>query len=281
MLTLGPARDEAAARHHHGVAVHVVHVRVHRVLERDLPVAPPVHLAGLHERIVVEELLGNVLLDGRGIVAADPHEDHALERARGIDLGLGARLAAHAGVRALGEHRHVLAGLVVDPAVVRTGHGPAIVAIALAQACAAVRAHVLDGRDRTSGAAEETDLLAQQGDLHRFARAHLAVFDRRVPVVAQAKLGNERPDLAAELGDGAVRARGGCGGCRSRCRHGWRHGLYTAKHLLELNDHVSTNSHSSGLRPSASIAPASMYQLSISCWPELSMSASGRCRQVS
>ncbi len=54
-----------------------------------------------------------------------------------------------------------------------------------------------------------------------------------------------------------------------------------AKHLFELNDHVSMKSHSSGLRPSSSMAPASMYQFSISCWPDVSMAASGVWRHVS
>ena len=82
VLALGAARDEAAARDHHRVAVHVVDVGVHRVLERDLPVAPPVHLADQDQGLLVEELLGHVLLDGGGRALADPHEDEALEGAR-------------------------------------------------------------------------------------------------------------------------------------------------------------------------------------------------------
>ncbi len=171
VLALGAARDEAGAGDHHRVAVDVVDVGVHRVLERDLPVAPPVHLADEDEGLVVEELLGHVLLDGRGRALADPHEDQALEGAGRIGLGLGAGLAAHARVRALGEHHHVLARLVVHPAVVRAGHRPAVVAVALAQARAAMRADVLDGGHLAGGAAEQADLLAEQGDLHRLAMA--------------------------------------------------------------------------------------------------------------
>ena len=179
----------------------------------------------------------------------------------GIDLRLGARLAAHAGVRSFGQHGHVLAGLVVDPAVVRAGHGAAIVTIALAQPGAAVRAHVLDRRDHAGGAPEEADLLAEERDLRRLARADLAVLDR-----TQGCRTFRRPSLGmsgriSPLSFGMV-PFAAVGVVRVIGR---RHGLNTAKHLLELNDHVSTNSHSSGLRPSASMAPASMYQLSISC----------------
>ena len=57
--------------------------------------------------------------------------------------------------------------------------------------------------------------------------------------------------------------------------------MKVAKHLLELNDHVSMKWQVSGLRPSASMAPASMYQFSISCWPDASMASSGVFRHVS
>src|SRR5579885_3723774 len=55
----------------------------------------------------------------------------------------------------------------------------------------------------------------------------------------------------------------------------------TAKHLFELSAQVSTKSHSAGVRPSSSIAPARQNQLSISCWPDDSISASEVFRQVS
>ena len=171
VLALRAAGDEAAARHHHRVAMDVVDVRVHRVLEGDLPVAPPLDLADEHEGVAIEEFLGHVLLDGRGGALADPHEDEALEGARRIGLGFGARLAAHARVGAFGEDHHVLARLVVDPAVVRAGHRPTIVTVAFAEARPAVRADVLDGRHVALGAAEQADLLAEQGHLHRLARA--------------------------------------------------------------------------------------------------------------
>ena len=273
MLTLRAACDEARARHHQRVAMHVVHVRVHRVLERDLPVAAPVDLAREDQGLVVEELLGHVLLDRRRIAVPDPHEDDALERPRGVALRLGARLAADAGIGALGEHSDVLAALVEHPAVVGACDRAAVMAIALAQPRAAVRADVLDGDDVAGRAAKEAHVLAEERDLHRpapadAARADLRVGDRRVPVVAQAERRDQRPDIAAELRDRAVRGRRA-------------HGSNTAKHLLELNDHVSTKSHAPGLRPSSSMAPTSMYQLSISCCPDASMDSSGVVRHVS
>jgi len=161
VLALRAAGDEAGARDHQRVAMDVVDVRVHRVLERDLPVASPVDQAGEDERVVIEELFGHVLLDRRGIAVADPHEHQPLERARRVDLRLGARLAADAGGRPLGEHHHVLPGLVEHPAVVRAGHRASIVATALAHASAPVRADVLDSRDGAGRAAEETDVLAE------------------------------------------------------------------------------------------------------------------------
>jgi len=60
-----------------------------------------------------------------------------------------------------------------------------------------------------------------------------------------------------------------------------RQPLNVAKHLFELNDHVSRKKHVSGFRPSASMAPASMYQLSISCWPDSSIAARDVLRHVS
>src|SRR5262249_48445419 len=66
VLALGAARDEAATRHHHRVAVHVVHMGVHGVLEGDLPVAAPLDLADEDEGVVLEELLGHVIFVGPG-----------------------------------------------------------------------------------------------------------------------------------------------------------------------------------------------------------------------
>src|SRR5215470_1945691 len=222
MLALGAAGDEATARHHHRVTVHVVHVRIHGVLEGDLPVAPPLDLTDEDEGVVVEELLGHVLLDGRGRVVPDPDKDEALEGARGIDLGLRARLAAHARVWALGEDHGVLARLVVDPAVIRAGHRALVVAVTLAETRAAVRADILDGDHVALRAPEEADLFAEQRDLDRLAMPDLAIEDGRVPVIAQAELGDQIADVAGELGHRPV------GTCvcdvqprrwRSGCRH--------------------------------------------------------------
>src|SRR5262249_51959185 len=151
----------------------------------------PRDLAGQHERVRVEELLRHVLLDRRGLALADPHEHDALERARGVGPGFRARLAAHAGVGALGEHGHVLAAVVEDPAVIGARDGPAIVAVALAQARAAMRADVVEGGDLPGGAAEEAHVLAEERELRRLAPAHLARADRRVPVVPEAQLWDE------------------------------------------------------------------------------------------
>src|SRR5262249_31181997 len=57
--------------------------------------------------------------------------------------------------------------------------------------------------------AEEADLLAQQGDLHGLAPADRALDDGGVPVVAQAELGNERADVAAQLRDRGWALHGG------------------------------------------------------------------------
>src|SRR5262249_58058434 len=148
----GPGGEEPAARPPHRVGVHVVHVGVHGVLEGDLPVAPPLDLADEDEGVVVEELLGHVFLDGRGRVLAHPDENEALEGARGIGLGLRARLAAHAGVRALGEDHGVLAGLVVDPAVIGAGYRALVVAVTFAASRAAGRADGLAGAHGARGA---------------------------------------------------------------------------------------------------------------------------------
>src|SRR5215475_12620383 len=239
MLALGAAGDEATARHHHRVTVHVVHVRIHGVLEGDLPVAPPLDLTDEDEGVVVEELLGHVLLDGRGRVVPDPDEDEALEGARGIDLGLRARLAAHARVWALGEDHGVLARLVVDPAVVRAGHRALVVAVTLAESRAAVRTDVLDGDHVALGAPEEADLLAEERDLDRLTMPDLGVEDGRIPIVSEPELGNEVPDVAGELGHGPV------GGAsvrdvqprrwRSGCRHDgllWPSGLEQCEALV-------------------------------------------------
>src|SRR5437879_5296585 len=198
LLALRPARDEAGAGDDEGVAVHVVDVGVHRVLERDFPVAVPDDLADQDE-CVVEELLGHVLLDRRGLSIAHPHEHEPLERARRVDSGLRARLAAHSRERSLGQHHRVLARFVEHPAVVRTRHGAPVVAVALAQARAAVRAHVLDRDDVAGGASEQADVLAEQRDLHRLAPAHRAVLQGGIPVVAKTELGDQRPDVAAQL----------------------------------------------------------------------------------
>src|SRR4030095_9427894 len=146
----------------------------------------------------------------------------ALQRPRRVRPGLGASLAADARVGPLGEHHHVLAGLVVHPAVVGAAHRAAVVAVALAEARAAVRADVLDGHHIAAGAAEEAQLLAEERDLERLAPADRAILDRGIPVVAQTELRDQRTDVAAEPRDAVGRARFGRierGGGPGRCRH--------------------------------------------------------------
>ncbi len=229
MLALRAAGDEPASGHHDRVAVHVVDVRVHRVLEGDLPIAPPVDLADEDEGLLVEELLRHVLLDGGGRALPDPHEHQALQRAGGIGLRLGAGLAAHAGIRALREHHHVLARLVVHPAVIRARDRPPVVAVALAEPRAPMRADVLDGHHVAAGAAEQAEILAQERDLHRLPPPDLARLDRRVPVVAQTERRDQVADVAAEPRHAAARARVGHvqarGRLGGRCRHAGLLGL--------------------------------------------------------
>src|SRR5690348_15936476 len=54
-----------------------------------------------------------------------------------------------------------------------------------------------------------------------------------------------------------------------------------AKHLLEFIAQLSTNSHISGLRPSASIAPTRQNQFRSSWWPDCSICVSGTSRHTS
>jgi hypothetical protein len=97
------------------------------------------------------------------------------------------------------------------------------VAVALAQARAAVRADVLDGHHVASGPPEQAQLLAQEGDFQRLAPADGSVLDGGIPVVPQPELRDQGPDVAAELGDAVRRMRVGgvkAGrGLRGRCRH--------------------------------------------------------------
>src|SRR5262249_2697898 len=142
----------------------------------------------------------------------------------------------------LGQHHHVLARLVVHPAVIRAGDRSPVVAVALAQARAAVRADVLDRRDGTIGAAEGAQVVPQQRDLAGPAVAHLAGDGRGVAVVAEAELRDQGPDVTREprnraldrplrLGAAPLSAKDRL---RLDVRHGgllWRRGSSTAESL--------------------------------------------------
>src|SRR2546426_6319877 len=66
VLALRAARDEAGASDYQRVAMDVVDVRVHRVLDRNLPVASPEDPAEEDKRLLVEAIFGHVLFDRRG-----------------------------------------------------------------------------------------------------------------------------------------------------------------------------------------------------------------------
>src|SRR5207245_6539880 len=72
-------------------------------------------------------------------------------------------------------------------------------------------ADVPEGGELPGGPAEEAPRLAQEPEVRRLAAADLARAERRGPVVAEAQLGDEVADVAAELGNGAVRGPGGHG----------------------------------------------------------------------